>query len=115
MARATFIRSIINPIGKSSRSMSLEKLLMLSCPALMNSSLPDVTETFTDIEPGTRCSIWDTHSGRVYFLKNNLNKHRRTYNHREPIQSVDEPNRTQRSYLSGQDLHHEQNKILSLH
>jgi hypothetical protein len=31
--------------------MSPDELLLLSCPALINSSLLEVTETFTDNEP----------------------------------------------------------------
>jgi hypothetical protein len=38
------------PIGSSSKSISLDELLTLSCPSFRN-SLPEVTETFTDREP----------------------------------------------------------------
>lgn len=45
------IKSAIMLRGSSLRSMSLDVLLTLSCPALMNWSLPKVMETFTDKEP----------------------------------------------------------------
>lgn len=38
-------------VGISSSSFFLVELLTLSCPALTNSSLVEVKETFTDIEP----------------------------------------------------------------
>lgn len=37
--------------GSSFKSMPIDELLTLSCPEFMNSSLPTVTETFTDEEP----------------------------------------------------------------
>jgi hypothetical protein len=46
------IKKTITVRGSSSKSMmSLDELLTLSCPALMKSLL-EVTETFTDKEPG---------------------------------------------------------------
>lgn len=39
------------PVVSSLKSMSPDELLSLSCPALINSSLLLVTETFTDNEP----------------------------------------------------------------
>ena len=41
-------------LGIGSKSMFWDELLVLSCPAFMNSSLLDVTETFTDNEPEMR-------------------------------------------------------------
>ena len=37
-------------VGSISKSISLDELLTLSCPALRN-SFPEVIETFTDREP----------------------------------------------------------------
>lgn len=46
------IRSAKMPVDSTLKSISLCELLALSCPELMYSSLPEVTETFTDNEPG---------------------------------------------------------------
>lgn len=37
--------------GNSSRIIFLDELLTLNCPSLMNSSLLEVMETFTEEEP----------------------------------------------------------------
>lgn len=46
-----WIRRALMLLGIGSKSMFCDELLILSCPEFMNSSLPDVTETFTDNEP----------------------------------------------------------------
>lgn len=45
------IKKTTIPVVSSLNSMSPDELLSLSCPALIYSSLLEVTETFTDNEP----------------------------------------------------------------